>query len=86
MPTAQKQPNREELEKLITEKTVLISLIMVNNEIGSIQPVSGVAHVVETERAKRRFEGNELPLLLHTDATQAANYFDITMLIFRSNL
>lgn len=65
------------LEKLIGDKTVLISVMYANNEIGTVQPLREVAAVVEKVRGGRRQQGNVLPLYLHTDAAQAGNYLDI---------
>jgi cysteine desulfurase len=65
------------LEGLIDESTVLISIMYVNNEIGSIQHLTKIAELVKQIRLKRREKGNSLPLLIHTDACQAANYLDL---------
>lgn len=65
------------LNKLINNKTVLVSVMYANNEVGSIQPIHEAAKVVETVRAERRKSGNDLPIYLHTDACQAANYLDL---------
>jgi cysteine desulfurase len=62
---------------LIDEKTVLISIIMANNEIGTIQPLAQLAASIREVKQLRRSSGNQLPLYLHTDATQAANYLDL---------
>lgn len=64
----------DKLAAAITDQTVLISLMLVNNELGTIQPVSEAARLVKAESAKRLASGNRLPLYLHTDAAQAANY------------
>jgi cysteine desulfurase len=56
---------------------VLVSVILVNNEIGIIQPLAEVAKIVAEERRRRQSAGNKLPLYLHTDAAQAANYLDL---------
>lgn len=66
-----------ELEALITDKTVLISVMLVNNEIGSIQPVKKIAQLIKQLRAERQKKGSKLPLILHSDACQATNYFDL---------
>lgn len=65
------------LEQLITDKTVLVSVMYANNEIGTIQPVRKVSQLVQAVRQDRRTRGVELPLYLHTDAAQAANYLDL---------
>jgi cysteine desulfurase len=61
----------------VTDNTVLISLMMANNEIGTIQPVADIAKAVAAVRDGRRNRGIELPIYLHTDAVQAAGYLDL---------
>jgi cysteine desulfurase len=65
------------LSKLITDDTVLVSVMMVNNELGTIQPLKDIALLLEKERARRLKTGSKLPIYLHTDAAQAPNYLDI---------
>ena len=50
----------ETLEKAITDKTILVSVMLVNNEVGTIEPIKELAEV-----AKAR------GILFHTDAVQA---------------
>lgn len=50
----------DELEKAITEETILISIMFANNEIGSIQPVREIGMIAR-----------EHQILFHTDAVQA---------------
>jgi cysteine desulfurase len=64
-----------DLKKKIDPKTVLISIMQANNEIGTIQPIKEVARLVQAERTARGANG--LPLYLHTDSAQAANYLDL---------
>jgi cysteine desulfurase len=65
------------LEKLISPKTVLISVMMVNNELGTIQPIKQIAALVKEVRQKRQETDSRRPLYLHTDAAQAGNLFDL---------
>lgn len=55
------------LKKSITAETALVSIMMINNEIGSIQPIQDIAKIV---RDARKAFGTEI--ILHTDACQAA--------------
>lgn len=61
----------------ITDKTVLVSVMYANNEIGTIQPLKDIAAGLQIIREQRRKAGNTLPLYFHTDACQAANYLDL---------
>ncbi len=56
----------------VTEKTILISLMYVNNELGTVEPVRELA---EALKARRR---GKFPLL-HTDACQASNLFSLNV-------
>ncbi len=67
----------EKLKNLIDDKTVLVSIMHANNEIGTVQPIRRIAQIVKDVRASRQKSGNKLPLYLHTDACQAANYLDL---------
>jgi cysteine desulfurase len=58
--------NFEELEKAITAETRLVSVMYVNNEIGTVQPIAEIAKIVRD--ARKKFGTT---ILLHTDACQA---------------
>jgi cysteine desulfurase len=58
----------EHLAEVVDEHTGLVSLMLVNNEVGTVQPLAAAAEIVR-ERA---------PLaLLHTDAVQAPQWLDV---------
>jgi cysteine desulfurase len=65
------------LSNLLTDKTVLVSVMLVNNELGTIQPVREIAALLAEVRRERLEQGNKLPVYLHTDAAQAGNYLDL---------
>lgn len=67
----------DRLAGLISDKTVLISVMLVNNELGTIQPIKEIATMLQKIRANRLVGGNRLPIYLHTDSAQAGNYFDL---------
>jgi cysteine desulfurase len=65
------------LSNLITDKTVLISVMMVNNELGTIQAIKDIAALLRDVRLARKQAHNDMPVYLHTDAAQAGNLFDL---------
>ncbi len=65
----------KEVEKAIQDNTVFISMVYVNSEVGAKQPIKKVGELVQKIRAEREKKGDSLPLLFHTDAVQAANFF-----------
>ncbi len=56
----------EDVRAALRPDTVLISVMLANNEIGTLQPVAEIGTLVREERASGR------QLWLHTDAVQAA--------------
>jgi cysteine desulfurase len=61
----------DDLEKAIRPETILISVMYANNEIGTIQPIAEIGHLVR--RLNKIRAPHELPrIYFHTDACQAA--------------
>ncbi len=58
--------NVEMLKKAIREDTILISIMMVNNEIGTIQPIDEIAKIARDN-----------DIIFHTDAVQGAPHIKI---------
>jgi len=59
----------EELKKLITSETILVSVMHANHEIGTIQPVKEIADLLRELNKERQVQ--KFPaILLHTDAVQ----------------
>ncbi|MFM5883704.1 cysteine desulfurase family protein, partial [Methanobrevibacter gottschalkii] len=50
------------LESAVDERTVLVSLMAVNNELGAMEPIDAAAKIIKQKNA---------PALLHADAVQA---------------
>ena len=57
----------DDIEAAITERTTLVSVMLGNNEVGTLQPIAEVAAVVRAHRG----------VLLHVDAVQAAPWVDL---------
>ncbi len=64
----------EDVRAAIRPDTVLISVMMANNEIGTIQPIAEIGALVRAERERGRRH-----LWFHTDAVQAAGRLPINM-------
>jgi len=65
------------LESLLSDETVLVSVMYVNNELGSLQPLSEISQILNKLSKSRKSRGNDRPLYLHVDAAQAPNYLDL---------
>ena len=58
--------NPADLEKAIKDDTILVSIMMANNEIGTIQPISELARIAKSKG-----------ILFHTDAVQACGHIKV---------
>ncbi len=58
--------NPDDLENAITEKTILVSIMFANNEIGTIQPIKKLAEIAHNHG-----------VYFHTDAVQAVAHVEI---------
>jgi len=59
----------EQLQAAITDKTILISLMYANNEIGVLQPIAEIGKLAKSKG-----------VLLHTDATQAVGKVPVNVI------
>lgn len=64
----------DELEKAINERTVLVSIMTANNEVGTIQPIVEASRII-----KNHPEGRGRTIIFHTDAVQAAGSLDLNV-------
>jgi cysteine desulfurase len=63
------QVDPEAVEAAITPKTILVSVMWANNEVGTVMPIAEVAARVHRHKG----------VLFHTDAVQAAPYLDVSV-------
>lgn len=61
--------NMSELERAVNEKTILVSIMAVNNEVGAIQPIEEISKIVKRKNS---------PALIHVDAVQAFGKIPLT--------
>ena len=62
----------DDVAQAITDRTILVSIMYANNEIGTIEPISEIAALV-----KARAAAMERTIVVHTDAVQAAGFLDL---------
>jgi len=65
----------EDVMKAVNKKTVLVSVMYANNEVGTIQPVGDIGRAI----LKHRKENNTAYPYFHSDACQAAGYLDLNV-------
>lgn len=68
-----------DLRNKITDDTELISVALVNNELGTIQPLAEIAQIIREVKFDRMKRGVKRQLLLHSDASQALTLLDINV-------
>ena len=61
-----------EVAEAITDKTTVVSVMLANNEIGTVQPIADIALEV-----KRRSQIMGRTIVMHTDAVQAPGFMDL---------
>lgn len=57
----------DDVERAMTDRTIVVSVMAANNEVGTIEPIADVARVVRTRKG----------VLFHVDVVQAAPVMDI---------
>ncbi len=61
----------EDVEKAIKPNTILVSIMYVNNEIGTIEPIKEIGEMLRKYNLKHKTH-----IYFHTDATQAIQYLN----------
>lgn len=64
--------NLESLKSQLTPKTTLVSIMLANNEIGTIQPIHEITKIIRDYA-----ENNNTTIMIHTDAVQAPGYMNL---------
>lgn len=65
-PSGQVDP--KQIEQSLTDETILVSIMTVNNETGVIQPIAEIGQLLQAK-----------DILFHTDAVQAYGYIDLSV-------
>ena len=69
----------DDLRRKITDDTEFISVALVNNELGTIQPLAEITAIIREVKLDRYRRGVKKQLLLHSDASQASSLLDINV-------
>ena len=64
----------DDVARAITDRTILVSIMHANNEIGTIQAIPEIARLV-----KEWARSTERTIVVHTDAVQAAGFLDLDL-------
>jgi len=78
-PSGQGIINPKDVQAALKENTVLVSIMYVNNEIGTVQPIKEIGKVIEKSKGLRvqEFKGKRASYpIFHTDAVQAVGFFE----------
>lgn len=65
-----------DINKAIKPNTVLVSIMYANNEIGTVQPIQEIGQLLKSKAPAQGGSASGGKIYFHTDAVQAANYFD----------
>lgn len=71
--------NLADFREKLTDDTVLVSISLANNELGTIQPLAEISEIIRQTRQNRLERGITTPLYLHSDASQALSLIDINV-------
>ncbi|MGZ8437287.1 MAG: cysteine desulfurase family protein [Candidatus Limnocylindrales bacterium] len=66
----------DQLDAALTDRTILVSIMLAHNEVGTIQPIAEIAKQVRAHKG----------ILLHVDAVQAAPYIELDMAVLGADL
>lgn len=69
----------DKIKAAIRPDTVLVSIALANNELGTIQPLRDISQIIKSERERRLLDGNKIPIYLHSDASQGVGQLDVNV-------
>ena len=67
----------EDFKHKLTPSVAFVSISLVNNELGTIQPIAEISEIIKEAKNDRLKYSNPLPLIFHTDASQALNLLNV---------
>lgn len=70
--------SEDDVKSAIRPETILISIMLANNEIGTILPLRKIGVTISAYKKQQNRIQTEYPYL-HTDASQAPNYLDVNI-------
>jgi cysteine desulfurase len=65
-----------DVEAALTDRTILVSVMLANNEVGTVLPIREIAEIVRAHRG----------ILFHVDAVQAAAWIDLDVNVLGADL
>lgn len=80
------------VREALTSTTILVSIMYVNNEIGTIQPIKDIGRMLSLYRKEKEVEDTHTAIIdaqypyFHVDACQAANYLSLDVQSLRVDL
>ncbi len=69
--------NLDDFKQKLTPRTQLVSVCLASSELGTIQPLSDIARIINDERTRRAFAGEKTPLYFHSDASQGLGLMEV---------
>ncbi|MBI3458668.1 cysteine desulfurase [Candidatus Azambacteria bacterium] len=71
--------NPQEVKKALRPETILVSVMYVNNEIGTIQPIKEIAKIIRDHNKSLPTTNYQLQTSFHSDACQASGFLDLNV-------
>ena len=67
----------DDFQTKLSPRTQFVSVCLVCSELGTIQPISDLARIIQAERERRAFAGEQTPLYFHCDASQGLGLMEV---------